>query len=76
MKRLTRSKEHKVFGGVLGGLGDYFDVDPVIFRLVFVLLLIATGLFPGVLVYLIAYVIIPEEILITPSKPVDDSPKV
>ena len=30
MKRLYRSNDNKVFGGILGGLGEYFDVDPVL----------------------------------------------
>lgn len=60
--------------GVLGGLGAYFDVDPVSFRLLFVLLLIATGVFPGVIIYIAAILIIPLETPITPSTPVQEAP--
>lgn len=74
MKKLTRSKSNKMVSGVLGGLGSYFDVDPVIFRLLFVLLLIATGIFPGVLIYIVAVLIIPFETEITPSTPVQEEP--
>ena len=58
--------------GVLGGLGEHYHTDPNIFRLIFLLFLLATGLFPGVILYLIAAIIIPEEPHITPSNPVDD----
>ena len=36
MKKLERSRESSVIGGVCGGLGDYFDIDPVIFRIAFI----------------------------------------
>jgi phage shock protein C len=38
MKKLYKSKENKVFCGVIGGLGEYFDVDLVVLRLVWVLM--------------------------------------
>ncbi len=56
--RLTRSKTDRVVGGVAGGLGRYFGVDPVWFRLGFVVFTLAGG--AGVLAYLIAWVVIPE----------------
>ena len=61
MKKLYRSNTNKVFAGILGGLGDYFDVDPVLFRLLWVLVTIFTGLAPGIIVYIIAIFIIPKE---------------
>ncbi len=48
-----------MLGGVAGGLGEYFRVDPVIIRLLFVLLALGEG--NAVLLYLIAWLIIPEE---------------
>jgi len=60
-KRLYRSKKDRVLFGILGGLGKYFNVDPVIFRIAFVALLIMTGIVPFGLVYLVAYFIIPLE---------------
>ena len=60
MKHLYRSETNKVFGGVLGGLGEYFEVDPVILRLAFVFLLLATALVPGMLAYLAALLIVPR----------------
>ena len=60
-RRLYRSQRHRVFLGVCGGFGDYFNIDPVIIRVIAVLLTIASGFFPGVLAYLILALIIPAE---------------
>lgn len=57
--RLRRSTSDKVVAGVCGGLGRYFDVDPVFFRLAFVVLALGGG--SGVLLYIVAWIIIPEE---------------
>ena len=56
--RLRRSTEDRVIGGVCGGLGRYFNTDPLWFRLGFVLVTLAGG--AGILIYLIAWLIIPE----------------
>lgn len=61
MKRLFRSRTNRVFAGVCGGLGDYFNVDPVVLRLAWVLVTFFTGIVPGVASYLIAVIIIPLE---------------
>lgn len=60
MKKLYRSKTNKVFAGIIGGMGEYFDIDPVILRLIWIVLLIATGVIPGILVYIVAIFIVPE----------------
>ena len=60
MKRLYRSETNKVLAGVLGGLGEYFDVDPVLLRLAFVFLLLATAIIPGMIAYLAAVFIVPR----------------
>lgn len=57
-RRLMRSRDDRLLGGVAGGLGAYFGIDPVIVRLVFVVLALAGG--GGVLAYLIAWIVIPE----------------
>lgn len=49
-----------MLGGVASGLGEYFDLDPTIVRLLFVLLGFVTGGFPAVLVYMILWIIIPR----------------
>src|SRR5690349_17636959 len=61
MKRLYRSEHDKVFAGVLGGLGEYLDIDPTILRLVYILIAILTGLIPAVIGYIIAYLIVPPK---------------
>jgi phage shock protein C len=59
MKRLYRSSDNKVFAGVFGGLGEYFDVDPVVLRLAFVFVLLATAVIPGLIAYAAAIFIVP-----------------
>lgn len=59
-KRLYRSQTNKVFAGIFGGLGEYFNVDPVLLRLIFVFLAIFTALVPAIFVYIIAIFIIPS----------------
>ena len=58
-KRLFRSKKDRVLGGVCGGLGNYFNIDPVIIRVITVALFFA-GLL-GLLGYIIAWIIVPQE---------------
>ncbi len=58
-RRLTRSSSDKVLVGVAGGLGRYFDIDPIIFRIGFVVLTLAGG--AGVLAYLAAWVLVPAD---------------
>lgn len=59
VKRLYRSREERMFAGVCGGLGHYFNVDPTLVRVLFVLLgLVAGG---GILAYLILWILIPLE---------------
>lgn len=58
-KRLYRSKNDKIIGGVCAGIAKYFDVDPTLIRLVAILLVIFGG--TGLLAYLIAWIIIPLE---------------
>lgn len=61
MKKLYKSKENKVCCGVIGGLGEYFDVDPVVLRLVWILMVVFTGFAPGLIAYLTAALIIPKK---------------
>ena len=61
IKKIYRSKKNKVFAGICGGVGEYFNVDPALIRLIWVLVVIFTGFFPGVLAYIIAIFIIPEK---------------
>ena len=57
-KKLYRSNKNKMLGGVCGGLGEYFAIDPTLVRLGFVALCILAG--GGLLAYIIALIIMPE----------------
>lgn len=59
-KRLYRStKDRKIFG-VCGGIAEYFDADPTIVRLAWVIVTALTGVVPGVIAYLVAAIVIPN----------------
>ena len=60
MKRLYRSSENKNIFGILGGLGEYFDIDPAVFRLVYICAAISTGIVPLVIAYFICCFIVPK----------------
>jgi phage shock protein C len=60
-KRLSRSQARKMLGGVCGGLGDYFEIDVTLIRLIFVAISLVTAIIPMVIFYLIAWIIIPVE---------------
>ena len=60
MKRSYRSQEDKKIAGILGGLGELFDIDPTLLRLLFVFIGLATGVIPLVVAYLIGWIIIPR----------------
>ncbi|MDD1723546.1 MAG: PspC domain-containing protein [Methanospirillum sp.] len=58
-KKLYRARKDKILGGVCGGFGHYMDIDPVLVRILFILLILVWG--AGILIYLIAWIIIPLE---------------
>lgn len=59
-KKIYREDESAIVAGVLAGLAEYFKQDPVLFRLAGITLLILTGVFPGLLLYLIAWFMMPK----------------
>jgi phage shock protein PspC (stress-responsive transcriptional regulator) len=60
MKRLYRSKTERLLGGICGGIGQYYDTDPNLIRILWVVLtLLSIGI--GVIAYIVAWIIIPEE---------------
>jgi len=59
MKKVYKSKENKVFLGVIGGIGEYFEVDPVILRVFWIAIVVFTGFLPGTVAYFLASIIIP-----------------
>ncbi len=58
-QRLFRSQTNKVFAGVCGGLAEYFDVDPVVIRILFVLMVLFGG--TGIVLYIAAIFIVPKK---------------
>jgi phage shock protein C len=61
-KRLFRSRKDRILGGVCGGLGNYLNIDPVLVRVVWAILFFAAG--AGLLAYILAWIIIPEEVIV------------
>jgi phage shock protein C len=58
-RRLVRSSRHKMIAGVCGGLAEYFDLDPTIVRVAYVLVSIVSAAFPGILAYIILMFVMP-----------------
>jgi phage shock protein C len=59
-KRLYRSSEDRVLTGVLGGLAEYFDVEPSLVRIGYSVLTVLTGWAPGIILYAGMVIIIPR----------------
>ena len=58
-KKLTKSRTNKVISGVAGGLGEYANVDPLVFRILFVVLAVGGGF--GLIAYLVLLIMMPED---------------
>ena len=63
--QLRRSRTNRQIGGVLGGFAEHFDIDPTLLRVGYVLVSLFSAAFPGLLIYLLLWLIIP-------AAPVDD----
>ncbi len=61
MKKLYRSNKNKVWLGVFGGLGEYLNTDPVILRVIFILVFVFTGFVPGLIAYILVALVIPTK---------------
>lgn len=57
--KLYRSRRVRVFGGIAGGLAQYFNLDPILVRVLFVVITILHGF--GILLYIILWIVVPEE---------------
>ncbi len=60
MKRLYRSQTDRKIAGILGGLGELYNIDPNLLRLLAVLLFLVSGFFPVLFTYIIAWIILPD----------------
>ena len=58
-RRLRRSPDQRMIGGVIGGLAEYFERDVALLRVLYVFISIFSAAFPGIFVYLILWVIVP-----------------
>ncbi len=58
---LRRSRSNRMIAGVVAGLADHFGLDPTLARVIYVLVSIFSAAFPGILVYLILWILIPVE---------------
>lgn len=59
MKRLEKSRSNRVISGVLGGIGEYFNIDPTIVRIIFVILTVF-GVGSPFLIYIVLAIVMPE----------------
>jgi phage shock protein C len=60
-RRLFRSRTNRVISGVCGGFSVYFNIDPVIIRVIAVLVVLGSGVVPGLIAYIVLAIIIPLE---------------
>ena len=60
-KRLYRSRKERSFAGILGGIAEYLEVDPVLVRVIAIFAMIMTGVVPFVIAYGVVYFIMPLE---------------
>ena len=60
-KKLKRSRTDKMLGGVLGGIARHYEMDATMLRIIYVLVSLFSAAFPGMIVYLILWVLIPLE---------------
>ncbi len=61
MKTLKRIPEKGIVAGVIAGFAEFFAVDVTVLRIIFVLFILVTGFFPGVLAYIVAILIMPVD---------------
>lgn len=60
-KSLRRSREHNMIAGVIGGFAKYFDLDVTMLRIIYVVGSVISVGFPGILVYLLCWIVMPLE---------------
>lgn len=59
-RKLTRSRDDKMIAGVCGGIAEYFDMDPTVVRVGYVVLSFFSAGFPGLIVYLVLMLLMPQ----------------
>jgi phage shock protein C len=68
-RRLYRSSTNRVFSGVCGGIAEYWGGDPTMVRLATAFVGLITGIFPMVILYIVAAIVVPERGVDAPSAP-------
>lgn len=61
MKYLRRSRKHAIIAGVCAGFAEYIGRDPGLVRLLYITISLVSAAFPGILIYIIAWLLIPED---------------
>ncbi len=59
--KLKRSKKDKIIAGVLGGIAEYFNFDPTLVRMIWLIVVAFTGFVPGVIIYILAALVFPKD---------------
>lgn len=73
-KTWRRSRDHRLVGGVLAGLAEFLGWDVALVRVLFVLLAVLLGIWPAIVAYIIAMIVVPEEPLEASSVPAPSVP--
>ncbi len=60
MKRLYRSTTDQLVAGICGGIGEYLEIDPNVIRVIWVIITAITGFVPGIVVYILLWIILPQ----------------
>jgi phage shock protein C len=68
MKKAYLDEKNKKFLGVIAGIAQYFDIDATILRVLWIVIVVFTGFLPGLIAYIVAYMIMPEAPGTTPSE--------
>jgi phage shock protein C len=66
-KKLMRSRSDRKIAGVCAGLAEHLDLDATLVRVIWLFVAIMSGIFPGLLVYLVAWIVMPEEPVAAPA---------
>jgi len=61
VKKLYLSNDDKRIYGVCGGIAEYFEVDPTVVRLAWIIITLISGVFPGIVAYILAIIIMPQQ---------------
>jgi len=66
MKKLARSTTDRWVAGICSGIGDYLEIDPNVIRVVWVVITVLTGFLPGIIIYILLWILLPEQGLASP----------